>query len=171
MSARRPLSLKIRALQWLAQREHSQAELRTRLLRLAQAPGRDTAEATQASQASQASQAISEVEPLLTWLAERGYLSDQRFVDSRVQVRSQRFGNLRIEAELRRHGLALDPNARAQLQGSELERARALWQRKYGAPAADLAGRLRQMRFLAGRGFSLAVVRQVVQGSGDISEP
>ena len=155
MAARRPLSLKVRALQWLAQREQSQAELRSRLLRLAQAAGSDP------------DAAAAEVEPLLTWLAAHGYLSDQRFVDSRVQVRSQRFGNLRIEAELRRHGLALDPGARAQLLGTELERARALWQRKYGAPASDLAGRLRQMRFLAGRGFSQGVVRQVVQGGAD----
>ena len=32
---RRPASLKVRALQWLAQREHSPAELRVKLLRAA----------------------------------------------------------------------------------------------------------------------------------------
>ena len=40
----------------------------------------------------------------------------------------------------------------------------AVWRRKYGTPAADAAGRVRQMRFLVGRGFSSDVVRRVVQG-------
>ena len=35
------------------------------------------------------------------------------------------------------------------------------------APAADAAGRLRQMRFLAGRGFAPEVIRKVVGGRDD----
>ena len=51
--------------------------------------------------------------------------------------------------------------------GTEFARAQAVWQRKFGQPAPDAAGRARQMRFLLGRGFSAAVVRRAVQGAPD----
>ena len=51
--------------------------------------------------------------------------------------------------------------------GSELERAREIWQRKFGSVAASQQERLKQMRFLASRGFSSAVVHQVVRGNPD----
>lgn len=139
----RPVSLKVRALQWLAQREHSRAELRIKLLRL-----QDDSIA---------------IDALLDWLVAHRYLSDSRFVESRVHVRSPRFGNARIEAELRQHGLQTDADTRQALRDTELQRAEQIWQRKYGVAAPDAAGRLRQMRFLAGRGFSPEVVRRVVR--------
>ena len=66
-------------------------------------------------------------------------------------------GRAGIEAQAL--GLA---EAVARLQDTELERAQALWQRKFGAPATDLAGRARQVRFLVARGFAADVVRRVV---------
>ena len=53
------------------------------------------------------------------------------------------------------------------LRASELERARALWQRRFGQVAADAASRAKQMRFLAGRGFSGDVIRKVIAGLDD----
>jgi regulatory protein len=44
-----------------------------------------------------------------------------------------------------------------------LQRARKVWGKKYDTPAPDAAGRVKQARFLAGRGFSMDVVRQVVR--------
>jgi regulatory protein len=38
-----------------------------------------------------------------------------------------------------------------------------VWRKKFGAPGEDASARVRQMRFLAGRGFSADVVRRVVQ--------
>ena len=45
---------------------------------------------------------------------------------------------------------------------SEPERARAVWQKKFGTPPADAAEKLRQMRFLQVRGFSSEVVRKTI---------
>jgi regulatory protein len=43
-----------------------------------------------------------------------------------------------------------------------------VWARKFGGePPPDAAARARQMRFLAGRGFSADVIRRVLQGSDD----
>ena len=54
---------------------------------------------------------------------------------------------------------------------TELDRARALWQRRYGTAPANAAERARQMRFLAGRGFEGEVVRAVVKGSTNDDDP
>lgn len=176
--APRPASLKVRALQWLAQREHSRNELRDKLLRLLQdGARRDNATASaQADQAGQAAglsiapagvppgrgDAATEVETLLQWLEAHGYLSQARFVETRVHARQSRYGNLRIRQELKQHGVTLDADAQQALKQTEFDRACEVWRRKFDAPARDAATRVRQMRFLAGRGFSMDVIRRVV---------
>ena len=175
----RPVSIKVRALQWLAQREHSRDELRGKLLRLLKrrplradegddfgvsgadlAPSRAPAES--AEPAEPAGDPAAEVDALLQWLEAQGHLSQARFVENRVHARQSRFGNLRIRQELRQHGVTLDADTQQALQRSEFDRALEVWRRKYGSLALDAAARLRQMRFLAGRGFSIDVVRRVV---------
>lgn len=109
-----------------------------------------------------------EVEQLLQWLQQRAYLSEARLVESRINARAARYGNLRIQQELRQLGVAPDEAQQARLKDSELERAREVWQRKFGGQTpVDTAGRARQMRFLAARGFSSEVVRRVLRGEDD----
>ena len=158
----RPASIKIRALQWLSQREHSRVELRDKLLRLLSRGPARASDAADPAQAEPADPAI-EVDALLLWLESHGYLSQQRFVESRVHARQAKFGNLRIQQELQQHGAKLDPEAKQALKDTELQRAREVWGKKYTTPAPDAAGRVKQARFLAGRGFSMDVVRQVVR--------
>jgi regulatory protein len=109
-------------------------------------------------------QGAAEVEALLDQLSAQGHLSDARFVESRVHARSARFGNRRIELELRQHGVALDPQLQQQLRATELARAREVWRKKFGHTRADAAGRARQARFLAARGFTAEVVHKIVSG-------
>ena len=104
------------------------------------------------------------VDQLLDWLVAHKYLSDERFVESRVNARSRKQGTLRIKLELSRHGLALEPQQAAALRETEFARAQALWQRKFGELASDPKQRARQARFLAARGFTADVVRRVVGG-------
>ncbi len=158
-----PLSLRARALQWLSQREHSRLELRRKLLRAARRRDAQAAEPV--------ADPGPEVDALLDWLAANRYLSEARFVESRVHARSARFGNRRITQELAQHGAVLDAGTAEQLEATELARARAVWLRKFGAaPVADMAARAKQMRFLAGRGFSAEVIRRVVLGGGDMED-
>jgi len=142
------LSLKARALQWLSQREHSRQELRAKLLRVA---GDEQAD----------------IEALLDQLVAQGHLSDARFVESRVHARHVRFGNRRIELELRQHGLAPDPQLRQQLRATEMARALEVWRKKFGQRAANAAGRAKQARFLAARGFTADVVHRIVSTDHD----
>ena len=167
---RGPQSLKARALQWLAQREHSRVELRRKLLRLAreQAAGaaKGAGDDAEAGGDAKPTDPAAAVDLLLDWLVANRYLSDARFVESRVNARTARYGNLRIRQELGQHGTALDATTAERLKGSEMARAQALWARRYGAtPALDSNERARQMRFLAGRGFSANVIRRVVRGA------
>jgi regulatory protein len=182
------LSLKGRALQWLAQREHSRLELRRKLMRQARADalarlaaqpvraGDDPDSAHQpeadASAAGPAAATISdEVDVLLDWLQSHRYLSEERFVESRVHARQARFGNLRIRQELSQHAVELTADLSADLMQSEGERARAVRQRKFGDAAASLSDKARQARFLAGRGFSAEVIWQVLRELGDGATP
>ncbi|MCM5679110.1 recombination regulator RecX [Schlegelella sp. S2-27] len=143
------LSLKGRALKYLAAREHSRAELERKLRPHEEEPG--------------------QVEAALDELEAKGLLSQARFVESLLHRKSARFGAARIRQELNAHQLDTDAVAQAvgQLQASEFERAQALWQKKFGTPAIEPAQRVKQMRFLAGRGFSPEVIRRVVRGTDD----
>jgi regulatory protein len=157
---RPPRSLQARALGWLAQREHSRDELRRKLRRVALQPpaGDDEADTVDCHEQD----AAAAVEQLLDLLQAKGLLSNDRFIESRVRVRSPGLGTRRIQMELARHGLKLLAQPMQQLRDSELERASQLWKRRFGTPAQDLRERARQMRFLAGRGFSGEVIRKVL---------
>jgi len=151
----------MQAIGFLSRREYSRQELRTKLLvalRHREAEGLSPDAQPEPER---------EIDTLLDWLQAHGYLSDQRFVESRVHARAARQGTARIRQELARHGLTLAPEQAAALRETEFARAQAVWQRKYGTVAVDARGRSAQARFLAGRGFSAEVVRRVVGGDDD----
>lgn len=146
-------SLKDRALRWLARREHSRQELSAKLLRAAADAG-----------------ATPEIEALLDQLEASGLLSSARFVENRVHARVARFGNRRIEHELRQHGLVPDAATQDQLRATELTRAREVWRKRFGKLATSPAERARQARFLAARGFPGDIVRKLVSGADEVDE-
>jgi regulatory protein len=160
------LSLKGRGLQLLSQREHSRTELWRKLLA--------HAKAAEALQTATGGEAVADpvdpqlaVEAVIDWLQANRYFSEERFVESRIHARAPRFGNLRIQRELAQHGVTLDSGAAQRLKDTETSRAREVWSRKFDRPPVDAAERAKQARFLAGRGFSGDVIRQMVQGLED----
>lgn len=144
---RQPLSLKARALGYLSRREHSRAELRRKL-----APHAESTD---------------EVEALLDWLEGENWLSNTRFAESVVHRRAGRYGTARLMQELKTHELGADAmgEVKAQLQASEMARAKAVWERRFGRLPADMAERAKQVRFMVARGFSRAVVSRIIQGA------
>lgn len=151
------ISLRGRALRWLAQREHSRAELARKLARHADDGAEDGTEPGAAAR----------IGALLDELGALGLLSDERAAASVLAAQAPRGGERRLKQALQQRGLAPDLVERtlAQARPDELERARALWQRRFGSPPADAAERARQMRFLAGRGFGGDIIRRVVRGA------
>jgi len=53
------------------------------------------------------------------------------------------------------------------LKENELVQARAVWLRKFREPPADAAAKAKQIRYLQSRGFSFAVIKQVIRGTDD----
>jgi regulatory protein len=173
------VSLRGRALRWLAQREHSRAELARKLARYAAQgtgtgtgngtnPGAD-ADAEAGGRAGDPCAAASHIEALLDELAALGLLSDERAAASVLAAQAPRGGERRLKQALQQRGLPAELVERtlAQARPGELERARALWQRRFGTPPSDAAERARQMRFLAGRGFGADTIRRVVRGADE----
>jgi regulatory protein len=161
-------SLKSRALQLLAQRDQSRLELRRKLMRhvrSAQAAEVAVAGADVDAEAACAATAA-EVEPLLDWLEANGFLSNERFAESRVHARASRFGLLRIKSELGQHDVALPAGLAQSLAASELERAAAVRARRFAALPGDAAERAAQSRFLLARGFAAELVHRLMRSLG-----
>ena len=142
------ISLKGRALRLLSGREHSRTELERKLRAHETEPG-------------ELARALDELEA-------KGFINEQRVLESVVHRRAAKMGAARVRQELQAKGLSPDAVAQAvaDLQGSEVERAREVWRKKFGEPPADAAERGKQMRFLASRGFGGDTIRRVVSGSG-----
>lgn len=142
------LSLKGRALRYLAAREHSRTELERKLRPHEQTPG--------------------QLAQVLDDLQAKDFISEPRLVESVLHRRASRMGSLRIKYDLQAKGVsaAAIVQALAGLQATELTRAQDVWRRRFKQPPQEAHERAKQMRFLAARGFSGDVVRRVVQGGG-----
>ena len=135
--------LRQRAIRLLARREHSRLELVRKLAALG------TPE---------------EIEAVLTQLETQGLLSDARAAAAYLRSHGGRFGEAKLKQTLRARGI--DPElADGHLNDlpTELERARGVWARKFGAPPTDARSWAQQARFLQGRGFSVQVIRQLLK--------
>ncbi|MDD4912177.1 MAG: recombination regulator RecX [Sideroxydans sp.] len=155
------ISLRGRALQYLARREFSRAELRAKLLSYIDEPEDDFVAPPPV-----------DLEALLDDLSERGWLSDARATSQLVHAKRKRFGTQRITHELRQRGIS-DELIEAELPAlkeSELEAARDVWQRKFGTPPQDAKEKAKQMRFLQSRGFSIDTTLKVLKSSSAMED-
>jgi len=143
------ISLKGRALKLLAAREHSRRELERKLAPHEAEPG--------------------QLKTALDELQARGFIDEQRVVDSLLHRRAARLGAGRIRQELQAKGLDAERVALAVagLRATEVERAREVWRRKFGVLPQDAAQRAKQARFLAARGFGGEVIRRVLRMEDD----
>jgi regulatory protein len=142
-------TLRERALRLLARREHSRAELGRKLA--AHAGPED------------------DLQALLEDLSRRKLVSDERYAESRAHTLSRKFGAARIARELRAKGLdkGLAESTAAAARATEVERARAVWLRKFRTAPETREERARQMRFLQSRGFSFEAIRAVVRSADE----
>ena len=139
------LSLKGRALKLLSQREHSRLELQRKL-------------AEHVEEGDDLSAVVDELE-------KRGFISEERMVESVIHSKAGRYGSARLLQELRSKGLddEIVRNVGEQLRDTELQRAQEIWRKRFGEPPADIKEKAKQLRFLASRGFSGAVASRVLR--------
>lgn len=137
--------LRAKAIQLLARREHSRAEL----LRKLSPHG-----------------CIEDIEFVLAELQRHNLQSDTRFAESYVRSHGERFGVAKLRHTLRSKGIAGEV-VEAELGSGDLAdesaRARAVWARKFAAVPADGKEWAKQARFLQSRGFSTDVIRRVLK--------
>jgi regulatory protein len=142
-------ALRSKAIRLLARRERTRSELLQRLTPCCDDPA--------------------QLEVLLDELQARGWLSEARLAAQLVQSRRARAGAARIRQELASRGVPAETIAEstAGLEAGDLAAALALWRRRFGTPAADRAGRERQLRFLVNRGFARGIALQVLRIGAD----
>lgn len=137
--------IRLSAMGYLARREHSRLELRTKLV--------------------QKNYPVELIESVLTDLIRENLLSDERFAEAYTRSRTQRgFGPLRIRQELRERGVAEELIEQCASDGEphwmvEMEQVRV---KRFGpAKPEDFRDQAKQMRYLQYRGFSQAQISRV----------
>lgn len=140
-------SLMGRALRYLSRREHSRQELRKKLLPYAESD--------------------IELDELMAKLEAQSWLSDERFAESLVRRKSERYGSLKIVEELKQQGIEGESliEIKDRLKVSDAMRAWELWQRKFDSTITkDPKEKAKQMRYLVSKGFPLSVVIKIIDG-------
>jgi len=136
------VSVRHKAIQYLAMREHSYLELSRKLL--------------------QKGYNAAEIDLALAKLIDDNLLSDARYGEAFVKSRVLKgHGPVKIRMELRDKGLSdaqieLSFCADGEIDWHEV--IEKTWGKKYGSPAADVAEKAKQWRFLQYRGFTQAQI-------------
>lgn len=134
------------AMNWLARREHSQAELRDKLAARELPPGI--------------------IDDTVAQLASEGLVSDERFAESFITARMRKGqGPVRIRAELKKRGVGADlVHLHVHDAGHDwFALACEVRAKKFGAAVpAEFREKAKQMRFLEYRGFDGEQIRAAV---------
>jgi regulatory protein len=143
------VELRARALRLLARREHTRRELTEKL-------NPHAAETFH-------------IETVLDELVEEGLLSDTRAAQAILNSRVGRQGSLKIRQALQKHGVPNDLLAQTMqsARAGELKAARSVWGKKFNERPINADERARQGRYLQNRGFSPAIIRQVLQSDAE----
>ena len=137
--------LRQEAIRLLARREHTRAELARKLA------GLGTAE---------------DIDGVLAEMEASQLQSDSRAAESWLRGNAARLGSSRLRHSLKSRGLAPEL-IEAQIEQAdlpdEMDRARAVWSRKFSAAPSNAKEWARQARFLQSRGFAGDVVHRLLK--------
>ena len=147
------VSLRQRALDYLAKREYSVAELAQKLNTVARQYELDA----------------DEIPEILAEFKKRNWVSDTRFTEQILHARKSKFGSARIAHELREKGVSdeLISEAVQDVKENELANAKAVWRKKYDAPPSSREEWAKQARFLQSRGFGFEIIKKVINEQKD----
>lgn len=142
------VSLRQRALDYLAKREYSVAELAQKLNTVARQYELDA----------------EEIPEILADFKKRNWVSDTRFTEQILHARKSKFGSVRIAHELREKGVSdeLISEAVQDVKIDELANAKTVWRKKYDAPPKTREEWAKQARFLQSRGFGFEIIKKVI---------
>ncbi|WP_300088015.1 recombination regulator RecX [uncultured Nitrosomonas sp.] len=144
------MNLYARALECLARREYSRQELEKKL--------------------SRHEQSTDELKNVLDRLEQQKLLSDERAAEQILHVRSRKYGSRRIRFELQAKGIAgeLIESVLEDFEPTEFSSARTLWCKKFGIAPTSPEEQGKQIRYLAGKGFSSKVISKVLSDAREM---
>ena len=147
------VSLRQRALDYLARREYSVVELGKKLQSVARQYELDA----------------DEIPEILADFQKRNWVSDSRFTEQILHARKAKFGSARIAHELREKGISdnLIADALQDVKHDELENAKSVWRKKFSMPPNSREEWAKQARFLQSRGFGFEIIRKVINEQED----
>jgi len=147
------VSLRQRALDYLAKREYSVAELVQKLNTVAMQYELDA----------------DEIPSIVADFQKRNWVSDTRFTEQILHARKSKFGVARIAHELREKGISdeLISEAVQDVKENELTNAKTVWHKKYGMPPGSREEWAKQARFLQSRGFGFEIIKKVINEQED----
>ena len=144
--------LRQQAIRLLARREYTHAELARKL-------------ATQGTR--------EEIEAVLAELQATHLQSDSRAAENYLRSNSSRLGASRLRHTLKTRGVTpevIDEQLSQAALPDEIERARALWSRKFSAVPANAKEWARQARFLQSRGFAGDIIRRLLKEPAEVGD-
>jgi len=144
------VNLYARALKCLARREYSRQELGKKL--------------------SRHEHPSDELKNVLDRLEQQKLLSDERAAEQILHVRSRKYGSRRIRFELQAKGIEseLIESVLENIEPIEFSSARTLWCKKFGVAPTSPEERGKQVRYLAGKGFSSKVISKVLSDAREM---
>ena len=112
-----------------------------------------------------------DIEAAADWCHAQGFLNESRFAESTSRRLGAKYGVQRVAHTLRQKGVAEEQVSAmiSTLKDSEQDRASALWMRKFGKIADSGEEKTKQIRYLQSRGFSFAIIKQVIARAADES--
>ncbi|SXT63858.1 Regulatory protein RecX [Klebsiella pneumoniae] len=150
-----------RAIRILAMRDHSEQELRRKLV--APVMSKNGPEALDATP--------DELEQVVAWCIENRYLDDNRFVGQFIASRSRKgYGPARIRQELSQKGIARQvvDQAMRECDIDWVSLAREQAQRKYGEPLPSAFNeKVKVQRFLLYRGYLMEDIQEIWRNFAD----
>ena len=145
-------SLRARAMDYVARRELSRAQLHKKLQPYAEDED--------------------ELERVLNEFAKKNWQSDERFTQAFVRSKSTKHGSARLQQELKAHGVSADLIRDAlPSREEELRNAISVARKKFKQPAQNFEEKQKQMRFLLYRGFSSGIAQAAFKADWDEEEP
>ena len=141
--------LRNRALYYLAKREYSFQELVNKTLNYAEELGLNK----------------KDCEFIISKLREQNLQSDQRFCESYINSKKNKFGAQKIVFELTQKGVSEDLVATfiGELVNNEYDLALQVWNKKYSHVTQDINEKAKQIRFLQSRGFSFETIKKIIK--------
>lgn len=150
-----------RAIRILAMRDHSEQELRRKLV--APVMSKNGPEALDVTP--------DELEQVVAWCIENRYLDDNRFVGQFIASRSRKgYGPARIRQELSQKGIARQvvDQAMRECDIDWVSLAREQAQRKYGEPLpSTFTEKVKVQRFLLYRGYLMEDIQEIWRNFAD----